>query len=59
MEKLGTKTKAVKKKYETITIDCDDSTIERLKGIALRAGVTVSQVVSVMLAAYMVEDEGA
>ena len=48
---------AKKKKFETITLDCDDASLARLTRIASLSGVTVSQVVSVMLAAYIVCDK--
>ena len=64
MGKTGTVTKATKKrKFVDLEFECDDATIKRLNKIADLAAVTLSQLVSVILALYAndikeVEGEG-
>ena len=54
MGKTGTVTKATKKrKFVDLEFECDDATIKRLNKIADLAAVTLSQLVSVILALYI------
>jgi hypothetical protein len=54
-----TKTKSNKEdNFTTIDFDCDNKTLKSLRSIAKLACVTLDQVVSVILAAYIVNEKG-
>ena len=57
MKKPVTKKVSKKREFETVSFDCDDATLARLNKIADLAAVTMSQVVSVILAAFILNDE--
>lgn len=53
-----TKPKNEEDKFTTIDFDCDKKTLEALNSVAKLACVTLDQVVSVILATYIVNEKG-